>query len=74
MPAPAPDPGRPLAVALAACGAALAAGAVVAAGHALDFPPLYPMLLGAGVCTFLRMMAIHRDWRAPVARWGGGGA
>ena len=52
--------------------AALAAGAVVATGHALGLPRLHPMLLGAAVCIFLRMMAIHRDWRAPVARWGGG--
>ena len=34
--------------------------------------PLYPMLLGAGVCIFLRMMAMYRGWHVPVARWDGG--
>jgi len=48
--------------------AALAAGAVVAVGHIVDAPPLYPMLLGAAVCILLRLMAIYRGWRAPVAR------
>jgi hypothetical protein len=27
------------------------------------------MLLGAAACVFLRMMAIYRGWRVPVARW-----
>jgi uncharacterized membrane protein YeiH len=48
--------------------AALAAGAVVAAGHVIGAPPLYAMLLGAAVCILLRLMAIYRGWRAPVAR------
>jgi hypothetical protein len=26
------------------------------------------MLAGAGVCIFLRVTAIYRGWRAPVAR------
>jgi uncharacterized membrane protein YeiH len=52
--------------------AALAAGAIVAIGHVLGAPPLYPMLLGAAVCIFMRLMAIYRGWRAPMARWGGG--
>jgi uncharacterized membrane protein YeiH len=51
--------------------AALAAGTTVALGHAAGFAPLVPMLLGGGVCFFLRLMAIYRGWRAPVARWGG---
>ncbi len=53
--------------------AALAAAAVVAAGHVAKLPPVYPMLLGAAVCVFLRLMAIYRRWRAPVARRGGEG-
>jgi uncharacterized membrane protein YeiH len=48
--------------------AALAAGGVVSAGSSLGVPPVYSMLVGAGVCIFLRLMAIYRGWRAPVAR------
>ena len=48
--------------------AALAGGAVVSIGHALDVPPTYAMLAGASACIFLRLMAIYRGWRAPVAR------
>ena len=51
--------------------AALAAGATVALGHVLGIGPLAPMLLGGGICVFLRLMAIYRGWRAPVARWSG---
>jgi uncharacterized membrane protein YeiH len=49
--------------------AALAAGATVSLGYALGVPPSVPMLLGAGICVFLRLMAIYRGWRAPVSRW-----
>lgn len=49
--------------------AALAAGALVAVGHVTGVSPLYSMLLGAAVCIFLRVMAIYRGWRAPIARW-----
>ena len=49
--------------------AALAGAAIVSIGTVLDVPPTYPMLLGAAVCIFLRLMAIYRSWRAPVARW-----
>ncbi len=49
--------------------AALAAGAIVAGGYALAVPEPYPLLLGAGVCIFLRLMALYRGWRAPVSRW-----
>jgi uncharacterized membrane protein YeiH len=52
--------------------AALAAAAIVAIGHILGVAPVYPMLLGAAACIALRMMAIYRGWRAPVARWGNG--
>jgi uncharacterized membrane protein YeiH len=50
--------------------AALAAGAIVSIGNVLGLAPLGPMLLGAAVCIFLRMMAIFFGWRAPIARWG----
>ena len=53
--------------------AALAAGATVSLGHVLGIAPLAPMLLGGGICVFLRLMAIYRGWSAPVARWGGNG-
>jgi uncharacterized membrane protein YeiH len=49
--------------------AALAAGAAVSIGHVIGSPPLVPMLLGAALCIFLRLMAIYRGWRAPVAPW-----
>jgi uncharacterized membrane protein YeiH len=48
--------------------AALAAGAIVSLGHAFDLPSISAMLAGAAACIFLRMMAIYRGWRAPVAR------
>jgi uncharacterized membrane protein YeiH len=48
--------------------AALAAGATVSLGHALDVAPSYAMLSGASACIFLRLMAIYRGWRAPMAR------
>lgn len=51
--------------------AALAAGGVVSIGSVLGVPPLWPMLLGATLCTLLRMMAIFFGWRAPTARWVG---
>lgn len=51
--------------------AALAAGVIVSLGNMLGLPPLWPMLLGAGMCIFLRMMAIFCGWRAPFARWTG---
>jgi uncharacterized membrane protein YeiH len=52
-------------------GAALAAGATVSLGHMLGVAPSAPMLLGAGLCVFLRLMAIYRGWRAPIGPWGG---
>lgn len=52
--------------------AALAAGLVVVVGNALDWPWLVAFTFGAGLCFFLRMMAIHRGWRLPTARWSGG--
>jgi uncharacterized membrane protein YeiH len=51
--------------------AALAAAAIVCLGQVIGVEPLYPMLLGAAVCVFLRMMAIYRGWRVPVAHYHG---
>lgn len=51
--------------------AALAGGAIVSIEMIMGVHPLYPMLLGAAVCIFLRLMAIYYGWRAPVARWSG---
>lgn len=48
--------------------AALTGGATVAAGHALGAVPGYSALMGATVCLFLRLMAIYRNWRVPIAR------
>jgi uncharacterized membrane protein YeiH len=53
--------------------AALAAGATVSLGHTLGLAPFAPMLLGAVICVFLRIMALYRGWRAPTARWSGNG-
>lgn len=51
--------------------AALAAGLVVVLGYVLWLPWSLTLLLGAGLCFFLRMMAIHRGWRLPTSPWGG---
>lgn len=48
--------------------AALAGGATVAAAHVLGIAPSYALLAGAAACLFLRLMAIYRNWRAPVPR------
>jgi uncharacterized membrane protein YeiH len=47
--------------------AAFADGAIVATGYAIGILQCYSMLLGATVCIFLRLIAIYRGWRAPVA-------
>jgi uncharacterized membrane protein YeiH len=52
---------------------ALAAGATVSLGHMLGLAPLVPMLLGAAICVFLRLMAIYRGWRAPIGQWSANG-
>jgi uncharacterized membrane protein YeiH len=51
--------------------AALAAGTVVSIGQLFPVSPGAPMLFGAALCVFLRLMAIFRGWRAPIAPWGG---
>ncbi|HEX7041180.1 MAG TPA: trimeric intracellular cation channel family protein [Trueperaceae bacterium] len=52
--------------------AALAAGLVVVVGDALGWPWLATFVVGAGLCFFLRMMAIHRGWGLPTAPWSSG--
>lgn len=48
--------------------AALAAAAVVVSGQFLHIPPTATTIVGALICFGLRLMAIHRGWRLPVAR------
>jgi uncharacterized membrane protein YeiH len=48
--------------------AALAGAGVVSIGHVIGVTPFASMLVGATVCIFLRLMAIYRGWRAPVAK------
>src|SRR6185312_10311342 len=48
----------------------LAAAAIVSVGHVIGATPIYPMLLGAAACIFLRLMAIYRGWQAPIAHTG----
>jgi len=52
--------------------AALAGGLVVVLGDALGWPWLATFTVGAGLCFFLRMMAIHKGWGLPTAPWTGG--
>ena len=48
--------------------AALAAAAVVVCGQFLHIPPTATTIVGALLCFGLRLMAIRRGWRLPVAR------
>ncbi|WP_058835444.1 trimeric intracellular cation channel family protein [Luteimonas abyssi] len=48
--------------------AALAAAAVVVAGHQWGVPEPWSLVTGAGLCFGLRYMAIRHGWRLPVAR------
>jgi uncharacterized membrane protein YeiH len=48
--------------------AALAGAAVVVIGHLTDLPSTAATIAGAALCFGLRMMAIRRGWRLPVAR------
>ena len=50
--------------------AALAGAGSIALGYWLGLPHLPVALFGAALCLFLRLMAIYRGWRLPVA--GGG--
>ena len=52
--------------------AALAGAVVVVVGHVLHFPPTAVAIAGAALCFLLRLIAIRRGWRLPVAglsRW-----
>ena len=48
--------------------AALAGAAVVVIGHMLEVPYGASALAGAGLCFFLRFMAIRHGWHLPSAR------
>jgi len=47
--------------------AALAGAVVVVAGRLLEFPTATVAIAGAAICFTLRMIAIQRGWRLPVA-------
>jgi uncharacterized membrane protein YeiH len=47
--------------------AALAGALVVVAGGALGLPPTIAGLAGIALCVFLRLMALYRGWKLPVA-------
>ncbi len=47
--------------------AALAGAVVVVAGHVLNFPPTVMAIAGATLCFGIRLIAIRRGWRLPVA-------
>ena len=48
--------------------AALAGSAVVVIGHVLHLPPTATMIVGAVLCFGLRLLALSRGWRLPIAR------
>lgn len=47
--------------------AALGAGVIVVVGHVLNYPSFVFMIAGALLCFWLRVMAIFRGWRLPLA-------
>ena len=47
--------------------AALAGAVVVVAGYMLHWPPTPTAIAGASVCFVMRLIAIRRGWRLPVA-------
>jgi uncharacterized membrane protein YeiH len=47
--------------------AALAAAAVVVAGHLLNLPPTGTTIGGAALCFAIRLVAIRRGWSLPTA-------
>ena len=49
--------------------AALAGAAVVVIGQLLRISPTATTIVGALLCFGLRLMAIHRGWHLPVAKW-----
>jgi len=48
--------------------AALAGAGSIALGATLGLPPLPVMVLGAGLCLFLRLMSLYRGWRLPASK------
>jgi uncharacterized membrane protein YeiH len=49
--------------------AALAGAATVVIGQFLHVPPTASTIAGALLCFALRLMAIHRGWHLPIAKW-----
>ncbi|HEY8089858.1 MAG TPA: trimeric intracellular cation channel family protein [Polyangiaceae bacterium] len=47
--------------------AALAGGLVVVAGERLGVPSIASAVVGAALCMGLRLVALHRGWRLPIA-------
>jgi uncharacterized membrane protein YeiH len=47
--------------------AALAGSLVMVAGKAVGLPPIAVALAGTALCVFLRLMALYRGWKLPVA-------
>jgi uncharacterized membrane protein YeiH len=47
--------------------AALVGALVVVAGSAAGLPPTAVALAGVALCVFLRLMALYRGWKLPVA-------
>jgi uncharacterized membrane protein YeiH len=47
--------------------AALAGAIVVVVGHVLNLPPTAMAIAGAALCFGIRLIAIRRGWRLPVA-------
>ncbi len=47
--------------------AALAGAATVVVGHVLNLPPTAMAIAGAAICFGIRLIAIRRGWRLPVA-------
>jgi len=47
--------------------AALAGAVVVVVGHVLNLPPTATAIAGAALCFSIRLFAIRRGWRLPVA-------
>ncbi len=51
-----------------------AGAVVVVAGHVLQWPAVPMAIAGASLCFFMRLTAIRRGWRLPVAKDDGGKA
>jgi uncharacterized membrane protein YeiH len=47
--------------------AALAGAMVVVVGNEVGLPPTAVVLVGIALCVFLRLMALYRGWKLPVA-------